>query len=179
MHNYFGNTEKNFFSTFGSVCTIINKILTIAVVLNSKKSYWVQSPDFHDLKIFSNELIKTIGEINTMVKCNDWASKNANVRVVRVVENDHRPIIGRILFAQFGFSLTQSKQVQNINPNQCLIKKQIALDFPGQISKIGKSHKHTVKTTVNKRFTPSHQKGRRVPIKLQPLVNAELKKMLD
>ena len=31
----------------------------------------------------------------------------------------------------------------------------------------------------NHEFTPTHQKGRRVPINLQPLVNIELKKLLD
>ena len=30
----------------------------------------------------------------------------------------------------------------------------------------------------HKDFTPTHQKGRRVPINLQPLVNDELKKLL-
>ena len=61
---------------------MINKSLANTVVLNSKESYWVQSADFHDLKTFSNELIKTIGVINTTVKCNDWAPANVNVRVV-------------------------------------------------------------------------------------------------
>ena len=59
--------------------------------MNSKECYWVQSPVFHDLKTFSNELIKTIEVINTSVKCNDWSAINVNVTVV---EDDHRPIIG-------------------------------------------------------------------------------------
>ena len=47
------------------------------------------------------------------------------------------------------------------------------------ITRIGKSLKHSVKSTFDKEFTPTHQKGRRVPINLQPLVNIELKKLLD
>ena len=39
--------------------------------------------------------------------------------------------------------------------------------------------KHSVKSTFHKQFTPTHQKGRQVPINLQPLVNEELKKLLD
>ena len=39
--------------------------------------------------------------------------------------------------------------------------------------------KHTVKSTFHKQLTPTHQEERRVPINLQPLVNAELKKLLD
>ena len=71
------------------------------------------------------------------------------------------------------------KQVANINQNQCLIKKQIAFDFPGLITRIGKSLKHSIKSTFHRQFTRAHQKGPRVPINLQPLVNAELKKLLD
>ena len=95
------------------------------------------------------------------------------------MEDGHRPIIGRDLFSKLGFSLTQLKQVANIDQNQCLIKKQIAFEFPGLITRIGKSLKHSVKSTFHKQFTPTHQKGRRIPINLQPLVYAELKKLLD
>ena len=80
---------------------------------------------------------------------------------------------------KLGFSLTQLKQIANVDQNKCLIKKQIAFDFPGLITRIGKSLKHSVKSTFHKHFTPTHQKGRTVPINLQPLVIAELKKLLD
>ena len=125
----------------GSVCTIINRSLANAVVLNSQKSFWVQSPENIDIKTFSNEFIKTIGVINTSVKCKDWAAKNVNVTVV---EDGHRPTIGRILIPQLGISPKQTKQISNVDQNQCLIKKQIAFDFPGLISRNGKSLKNTV-----------------------------------
>ena len=147
----------------GSVCTIINKSLATTVVSECKESFWVQSPEMHDLKSFSNDLIKTIGVIKASIKCSDWVAKGVNVIVV---EDGHRPIIGRDLFPKLGFSLTQIKQVANVIPNQCLIKKQIAFDFPGLISRIGKSLKQSVKSTFLKNFTPTHQKGRRVPINL-------------
>ena len=129
----------------------------------------------HDLKTFSNDIFKIVGVINTSIQCNDWIATGVDVTVV---EHGHRPIIGRDLFSKLGFSLTQLKQVANIDQNQCLIKKQIAFDFPGLITRIGKSLKHSVKSTFHKQFTPTHQKCR-VPINLQPLVNAELKKLLD
>ena len=114
--------------------------------------------------------------INTSIQCNDWIATGV---YVTLEDNGHRPIIGRDLFSKLGFSLTQLEQVANFNQNQCLIKEQIAFDFPGLISKIDKSLKHSVKSTFHKQFTPTHQKGRRVPINLQALVNAELKKLLD
>ena len=58
------------------------------------------------------------------------------------------------------------------------MKKQIAFDFTGLISRTGKSLEHKVKSTFQKHFTPTHQKGLRVPINLQPLVNTELQKLL-
>ena len=169
-----GNTKTKVLVDSGSVCTIINKSLKNNVGTERKDSYWIQSPEKHDLKTFSNDVIKIIGMIKTSIKCNDWVAAGVNVTVV---DDGHRPIIGRDLFQKLGFSLTQFKQLANIDQNQCLIKKQIAFDFLGLITRIGKSLKHSVKSTFHKQFTPTHQKRRQVPINLQPLVNAELKKV--
>ena len=171
-----GNTKTKALVDPGSVCTIVNKSLADTVVSECNESYWVQSPEIHDLKTFSNDIIKIVGVINTSIKCNDWIATGVDVTVV---EDGHRPIIGRDLFPKLGFSLTQLKQVANIDQNQCLIKKQIAIDFPDLVTRIGKSLKHSVKSTFDKEFTPTHQKGRPVPINLQPLVNIELKKPPD
>ena len=168
-----GNTSTKALVDSGSVGTIINKSLATTVVSECKESFWVQSPEMHELKTFSNDLIKTM--IKTSIKCNDWVAAGVNVTVV---EDGHRPIIGQDLFPQLGLSLTQIKQVANVDQNQCLIRKQIAFDFPGLISRIGKSSKHSVKSKFHKNLTPAHQNGRRVPINLQPLVNDELKKLL-
>ena len=158
----------------GSVCTIVNKSLADTVVFECNESYWVQSPEIHDLKNISNDIIKIVGVINTSIKCNDWIATGVDVTVV---EDGHRPIIGRDLFPKLGFSVIQLKQVANIDQNQCPIKRQISFDFPDLITRVGKSLKHSVKSTFHDEFT--HQKGRRVPINLQPLVNIELKKLLD
>ena len=160
----------------GSVCTIVNKSLADTVVSDCNESYWVESPEIHDLKNFSNDIIKIIGVINTSIKCNDWIATGVDVTVV---EDGHRPIIGRDLFPKLGLSVIQLKQVANIDQNQCPIKRQISFDFPDLITRVGKFLKHSVKSTFHNEFTPTHQKGRRVPINLQPLVNIELKKLLD
>ena len=77
----------------------MNKSLANAVVLNSKESYWVQSPVVHDLKTFSNELIKTISVIKTTLKCNDRAATNFTHTVV---EEGQIPVFGQDLFPQIG-----------------------------------------------------------------------------
>ena len=171
-----GNTSTKALVDSGSVCTIINKSLADKVVLECKNSYWIQSPEIHDLKTFSNDIIKIKGIIKTSIKCNDWIASDVDVTVV---EDGHRPIIGRDLFPKLGFSVIQSKQVANIDQNQCPIKRQISFDFPELVTRVDKSLKHSVKSTFHNEFTPTHQKGRRVPINLQPLVNIELKKLLD
>ena len=171
-----GNTYTKALVDSGSVCTIVNKSLADTVVSDCNESYWVQSPEIHDLKTFSNDIIKIVGVINTSIKCNDWIATGADVTVV---EDGHRPIIGRDLFPKLGFSVIQLKQVVNIDQNQCPIKRQISFDFPDLITRVGKSLKHSLKSTFHDEFTPTHQKGRRVPINLQPLVNIELKKLLD
>ena len=158
-----GNTSKKALVDSGSVCTTINKNLANAVVENCQKSLWVQSPEMQELKTISNNLIKTIGIIKTSVKYNDWVATDV---ILTVFEDDHRQKIGRDLFSQLGLSLTQTKRVSNIDQNQCLIEKQIAFNFPGLISRIGTSLKHSAISTFHKKFRPTHQKGRRVPINL-------------
>ena len=59
------------------------------------------------------------------------------------------------------------------------IKKQIAIDFPDLISRIGKSKVHTIRSKFPKNYTPSHQKGRRVSINLLDKVSDELKKLAE
>ena len=95
-----GNTETEALVDSESVCTIRNKSLTNAVVLNSQENHWVESTESLDLKFFSNELIKTIGVINTSFERNNQAAENVNFAVD---EDGQRPIIGRDLFPSLAF----------------------------------------------------------------------------
>ena len=110
-----GNTKTKALVDSGSVCTVIIKSLATTVVSECKKSYWVQSPEMHDLETFSNDLIKIIGVIKTSIKCNDWVATDVDVTIV---EDGHRPIIGRDLFPKLGFSLTQTNQVAIVDQNR-------------------------------------------------------------
>ena len=149
------------------------KNLAKAVVLSYKDSFWTKPLGFKDLKTFANDLIKIVDVINTTVKSNDWLAYD--VKVI-VVEDRHQSKIGQDLFSYIGLSVNQSRQVPNFNQIQCHIKRQIALEFSGLISRIGKSRKHTVKSTFYKNAHPTHQKGPRLAFNFQPLVKAELKK---
>ena len=120
MHFRFGSTETKALVNWECVRTMISKNPANAAVLNSQDNYWVPSPENLDIKTFTNELIKIVNVIHKSVKCNDWAAKKANVTVVE--DGQRRAIIGRDLFPQLGLSLTQTKQVKNVDQ-----KKQIAV----------------------------------------------------
>ena len=62
-----GNTNTKALVVSGSVCTIINKSHANAVVSACQENFWVQSPEMQELKIFSNDLIKTVEVIKTSV----------------------------------------------------------------------------------------------------------------
>ena len=94
----------------------------------------------------------------------------------------HRSLLGRDLFPALGLSIQQpnnQKTVNQVDQEHCPIKKQIAIDFPDLISRIGKSKVHTVRSNFHKKYTPSHQKGHRVPINLLDKVSDELKKLSE
>ena len=73
-----GNTSTKALVHSRSVCTIINKSLATAAVSDCKESFWIQSSEMHELKTFSNYLIKIIRVINTSIKCNDWIATGIN-----------------------------------------------------------------------------------------------------
>ena len=71
------------------------------------------------------------------------------------------------------------KTVNQVDQEYCPIKKQIATNFPDLISGIGKSKVLMVRSNLHRNYTPSHQKGRRVPINLLDKVSDELKKLSE
>ena len=59
-------------------------------------------------------------------------------------------------------------------------KKILAKEFPGLFSRVGKSKYHTVNSRFhNRNYRVSQQKGRKLPIHLQPKLKIELKKLLN
>ena len=88
----------------------------------------------------------------------------------------------RDLFPALGLSIQQSNNLKTVNQvaqEHCPNKKQIATDFLDLISRIGKSKVHTVRSKFHINYTPSHQKGRRVPINLLDKVSDELQKLSE
>ena len=170
----FGNTATNVLVDSGSVCTLINESVADSIISQDLNSKWIREANPKQLKTFSNEPIQTLGILQTSFRSNNWY---ANPIENQVLTNVHRPLLGRDLFPALGLSILQSnnqKTVNQVDDEYCPIKKQIATDFSDLISRIGKSKVHTVRSKFHRNYTPSHQKGRRVPINLLDKVSDEL-----
>ena len=173
-----GNTNCDLLLGSGSGCTIINMSLAREIMFNCAQSQWSEKRPL-ELKSFSNDIVQPLGTLKTPVKCNDWSIQKAKITVV---SDGFRPILGRDLFDQLGITISQKpcpqSEVNNIDP-PCAIKKSMAKEFPDLISRIGKSKNHTINSKFHKNYRVIHQKGRKVPIHLQPKVKIELEKLLN
>ena len=86
------------------------------------------------IKVFSNDIVKTLSILKTPVRCNDWKIQKAKMTVVDV---GFRPILGRDLFDQLGIIISK-KPCPNTEVNYidqpCAIKRSLAKEFPDLIS---------------------------------------------
>ena len=94
-------------------------------------------------------------------------------RLAQQLKDEHKLTIERDLFNILDLAAVQQQSKRgkcdnNIDNSTC--KFTIAAQLPHLISTIGLSNTHVVKS----KLTAMHQKGRRVPINLQPRVTIEL-----
>ena len=160
----------------GSAVSIITETLADQIIRTTKSAKWTDTKERRNLKTFSNEPIKVLGHLETTVTYNQWKDRAA---MLTVVEDGHKNIIGRDLFTTLGLAVVQQqpengKCVNNINTSTCKIKE---TQFPHLVSRIGLSKTHVAISKFLQKFTAKHQKGRRVPINLQPRVSAELERL--
>ena len=163
----------------GSAASIITETLADKILQTTKSAKWTDTKEKRNLKTYSNEPVKVLGHLETTITYNQWKDKAA---MLTVVEDGHRNIIGRDFFTALGLAVVQQqpengKCVNNINTSTCKIKETIATQFPHLVSRIGLSKTHAAKSKFHQKFTAKHQKGRRVPINLQPRVSAELERL--
>ena len=173
-----GNTNCDLLLDSGSGCTIINMSLAREIMFNCAQSQWSEKKPL-EMKSFSNDIVQPLGTLKTPVKCKDWNIQKAKITVVA---DGFRPILGRDPFDQLGIIISQKPcpKTEVINIDQpCAIKKSLAKEFPDLISRIVKSKNHTVNSKFHRNYRVIHQKGRKVPIHLQPKVKIELEKLLN
>ena len=151
----FGNTATDVLMDSGSGCTMINETMANSIISQDPNSRWIREAASKQLKTFSNELIQTLGILQTSIRSNNWYT---NPIEIQVVTDGHRSLLGRDLFPALVLSIQQSnspKTVNQVEHDQCPIKKQTATDFPDLISRIGKSKLNTVRSKFHKNYTPS------------------------
>ena len=148
------------------------------IMYNCPQSQWSEKKPL-ELKSFSNDIVTTLGTLKTPVRCNDWKIQKAKITVVA---DGFRPILGRDLFDQLGKIISQKPcpnvEVNNIDQT-CAITRSLAKKSPDLICRIGKPKHHTVNSKFHKNYRVTHQKGRKVPVHLQPKVKIELEKLLN
>ena len=171
----FGEVKANAMIDSGSAVSLITKTIAIQILRTTQSAHWITKREKRDVKTFSNDPIKVLGHLETTVAYNNWTDRKI---ILTVVEDSHKIIIRRDLFPSLGLAVVQQHQsqtgkcVNNINNFACKIKKTIAAQFPHLVSKIGLSRTHVAKSNFHQKFTAKHQKGRRIPINIQPRVTA-------
>ena len=174
--NQFGKVQANAMIDSRSVVGLITKMLAKRILRTTPSAKWVTTK-----KIFSNEPIKVLGQLATMVTYNDWTCNDAHLTVL---EGGLKIIIGRDLFNSLGLAVFQQqaeigKCVNSINNSTCKIKDTIAAKFPYLVSRIGLSKTHVAKSKFHQKFRAKHQRGRsKAPEKkLQTRVTADLDRL--
>ena len=72
-------------------------------MFNCIQAQWSEKKPL-ELKSFSNDIVETLENLKTTVKCNDWKIPDAKATVV---SDGFRHILGRELFDQFGITISQ------------------------------------------------------------------------
>ena len=163
----------------GSVVSLITKTLANRILRTSPSAKRKTTKKRRELKTFSNEPIKVLGHLEATVSYNNWTRKDVRLTIV---EDGQKIITRRDLFNSLGLAIVQLLQpetvkcVNNINNSTCKVKETIAAQIPHLVVKIGLPTQ-VAKSKFHQKFTAKHQKGRRVPINLQPRVTAELERL--
>ena len=130
----------------GSAVSIITRSLANKITRSTKSAKWINAIEKRNLKTFSNEHIKILGHLETTVFYNQWKDTSA---ILTLVDDGHKNIIGRDLFATLGLANVQQpetgKCVYNINNSVCKIKETIATQFRHLVSRIGLFKTHVAK----------------------------------
>ena len=171
-----GNVKANSMIDSRFVVSLITKTLANKILRTTPSAKWVTTKQNSDLKTFSNEPIRVLGQLATVVTYNDWTYEDAHLTVV---EDGHRIIIGRDLFNSLGLAVVQQqaesdKCIKNISNCTCKIIATIASHIPNLVSRSDFSKTHVAKSNFHQKLTAKHQKSQCVPINLQPMVTAEL-----
>ena len=166
----------------GSSNRLVTERMAHEIEDRDKNSWWSRKTNPTNLRSFTNTPIRNVGTLCCDIECNGW---NAGRADLIVVPNNHRAIIGRDLFQGLGIQVNQQPSPKSEGKQIALIqnfegqnlKTEIYKKFPNLIKRIGRSKTHTVKSKFKTNFTPVHQRGRRIPIRLQSQVEEELKKL--
>ncbi len=129
---------------------------------------------------YNNQEVKKAGKLICSVSTNGWTVQKATIFVT-----EHRlgNILGTDLHDALGIQLTQSANgrlypIRNVN-TAGKHYHDLVFKYSNLFSRSGRMNHHVVRTKFKQAFQAQHQKGRRVPIGIQPQVDAEIKRLLE
>ena len=99
-----GEKKANAMIDSGSAVILITKTLANQIIRTTQSAKWITKNEKKDLKAFSNDPIKVLGHLETVVAYKNWIDREANLTVV---EDGHKIIIGRDLFTSLGLAVVQ------------------------------------------------------------------------
>ena len=178
----YGNSKNWVMVDSGSSASLVTERMAKEIAERDSNTWWSHTTNPVQLGSYTNDPIHNKGTLYSDIQCNGW---NAGQADLIVVPNSHRAIIGRDLFQALGITLQQQdptnlegKTINNISaPSTCPIKQEIAIKYKNLTNRIGRSVNHKVKSKFKSYYTPTHQKGRRIPLHLEKEVEDELKKL--
>ena len=113
-----------------------------------------------------------MGKTQSSITVNDRAAISVDIILFK---DGFKHLIGRGVFPHLNFSIQQSTvDTVELRQHECPHRKQIHKEFPGLVTRIGKSNNFVVRLKFHSQLAPTHQKRPRVPINLKLKVNIEI-----
>ncbi len=142
---------------------------------------------------FNGNEVRRMGILTTSLRCGQWSLPLAEFHVL----HPQAPpclLLGANLMPQVGLGVTQRAPpgsvppppegklpvhvIHSPSPLQLQCRTWAQAKFPELFTRTGQANNHVVHTKFKRPFVPTQQKGRRVPVALQPRVEAEIQRLI-
>ena len=179
--------EASFLLDTGAVASLINmatltKLSPIFAAELKRNPQLI--PETQTLRDFNGNKVNTRGLFDTRVKCGKWHTtaqfhvieKGTNIAAMDIIPN-----LGFLVHQQAKSTEDDKGKPHSLKINQWSnteIQNEFNKRFPNLFTRVGRVNHHMVRNRFMKNFKPIQQKGRRIPITIQPKVEEELNRLL-
>ena len=164
-----------------SSTSILTEQMAKDIETRDSNTWWSRTTNPVKLKSYTDTPIKNLGTLYCDIvqwlegrKCghNSCPKQTSSDHRKGPVQTTGNPTSTKRLTTSTG------KSINSINTLQTpTIKEEVAIKYKNLTTRIGRSIHHKVKSQFKSNYTPFHQKGRRVPLRLEKQVEEELKNL--